>query len=124
MKNFLHRNMTALIATLMMALAMSVALFGLAPTYAAEQRAMIFSKTYDPASVATAVQTSTTVPAPGAILGDTCTTSFSLDQALVDFTCYISAAGTATVLVKNGTAGTIDLASGTVRVFIYPRGAR
>lgn len=94
------------------------------PAHALEPRMQIFSKTYDPASVATNVQTSTTVPSPGAKLGDTCLASFSLDAALVDFTCYVSAAGTATVLVKNGTAGTIDLASGTVRIFIYPKGTR
>lgn len=94
------------------------------PAHALEPRMQIFSKVYDPASVATAVQTSTTVPAPGSKLGDTCLASFSLDAALVDFTCYVSVAGTATVLVKNGSAGTVDLASGTVRVFIYPKGTR
>lgn len=87
-------------------------------------RVSVFSKTYDPASVATTAQTSTTVSAPGAALGDTCSPSFSLDQALVEFTCYISAAGTATVLVKNGTAGTVDLASGTLRVFVFPKNTR
>lgn len=94
------------------------------PAHALEPRMQVFSKTYDPASVATTVQTSTTLSAPGSKLGDACQASFSLDAALVDFTCYISAAGTATVLVKNGSAGTVDLASGTVRVFIYPRGTR
>ena len=87
-------------------------------------RVNVFSKTYDPASVATTAQTSTTIATPGAVLGDTCSPSFSLDQALVEFTCYISANGTATVLVKNGTAGTIDLASGTLRVFVFPKNTR
>lgn len=94
------------------------------PAHALEPRMTVFSKTYDPASVATTVQTSTTVTAPGAKMGDKCLASFSLDAALVDFTCYVSVAGTATVLVKNGSAGTVDLASGTVRVFIYPKGTR
>ncbi len=94
------------------------------PAHALEPRMQIFSKTYDPASVATTVQTSTTVAAPGAKLGDGCIASFSLDAALVDFTCYVSVAGTVTVLAKNGSAGTVDLASGTVRVFVYPRGTR
>ena len=96
----------------------------MASAFANPPRQAVFSKTYDPPSIATVTQASTTVPAPGASLGDTCSPSFSLDQALIEFTCYVSAAGTATVILKNGTAGTLDLASGTLRVFIFPKNTR
>lgn len=101
------------------------ALIALAPQARADDaRVTVFSKTYDPPSILTTAQSSTTVPAPGAALGDMCSASFSLDASLVNFTCYISAAGTATVLVKNGHTGTVDLASGTLRVFVRSKGTR
>lgn len=103
---------------------MLLSVVAMAPVAANPARQVVFSKTYDPPSIATVTQASTTVPAPGAALGDTCSPSFSLDQALIEFTCYISAAGTATVILKNGTAGTLDLASGTLRVFIFPKNTR
>ena len=53
----------------------------------------------------------------GAALGDQVTgVSFSLDQQLIDFHGYVSAADTVTVILRNNTGGAIDLASGTLRV--------
>lgn len=89
-----------------------------------EQRVAVFSATYDPASLADGVGATTTVAAPGSKLGDQCAPSFSLDLQGILLTCYISAAGTASVRFQNESAGTLDLASGTLRVFIYSKGTR
>ncbi len=88
--------------------------------HAAEPAPYYCSKTYDPASLTTLTQTSTTITCPGVALGDFVQGSFSISQALVTFTYYVSAANTVTVLVVNGSAGTIDLGSGTARVRVIP----
>ena len=75
--------------------------------------------TWDPASVNAGAQTSTTVTVDGAQLGDEVTCSFSLDLQLMQLTGYVSAANTVTVVLRNGTAGTIDLSSGTLRVSVW-----
>ena len=72
--------------------------------------------TWDPANLAAGAQTSTTVTLTGAALGDIAAASFSLDLQLMQLTAYVSAANTVTVVLQNGTAGAIDLASGTLRV--------
>ena len=96
-----------------------------APAHAEVDRMRIVSKTYDPASMATLTGTSTTVTVPGVVLGDACVAASStIDAALIAVTCYISAADTVTIRLFNGTAGTIDLASSTWRVFVWPKGTR
>lgn len=92
--------------------------------YAVDARVQVVAKTYDPASQATLTGTSTTVTVPGAVLGDECGVSSSIDTALITASCYVSAAGVVTIRLFNGTAGTIDLASSTWRVFVFPRGSR
>lgn len=84
-------------------------------------RAAIFSATYDPASLADGVGATTTVAAPGAALGDSCIASFSLDLQGILTTCYISAANVASVRFQNETTGTLDLASGTLRVRVFSK---
>ena len=74
------------------------------------------STTWDAPSVASGAQTTTTVTVTGAALGDLCLVSFSLDLQGMQLTAYVSSANTATVVLRNGTAGSIDLASGTLRV--------
>lgn len=71
--------------------------------------------TWDPANVAAGAQVSTTVTVTGAALGDEVTCSFNLDLQLMQLTGYVSAANTVTVILRNGTAGGINLASGTLR---------
>jgi hypothetical protein len=73
------------------------------------------SATYDPPSIASAGQATTTVPVPGAALGDYATASFSLDLQAIELSAYVNVADTVTCIFKNGTAGAIDLASGTLR---------
>lgn len=75
--------------------------------------------TWDPGNLIAAAQTSTTVTLTGAALGDEVTCSFSLDLQLLQLTGYVSSANTVTVILQNGTAGPIDLASGTLRVSVW-----
>ncbi len=77
------------------------------------------SKTYDPPNINGGAQASTTVTVTGAIMGRFAIASFSLDLQLIELSAYVSAADTVTVLFKNGTAGAIDLASGTLAVRVF-----
>lgn len=75
--------------------------------------------TWDPPSVAAGAQTTTTVAVSGAVLGDPVTVGFSLQLQTMQLTGYVSTAGTVTVVLQNGTAGAIDLGSGTLRVGVW-----
>lgn len=74
------------------------------------------SKTYDPPSLGAGVSTSTTVTVSDASLGDFAIASFSLDLQGIMVTAYSQGGDTVTVVFFNRTAGTIDLASGTLTV--------
>lgn len=75
--------------------------------------------TWDPGNLIATAQTSKTVTLTGAALGDEVTCSFSLDLQLLQLTGYVSSANTVTAVLQNGTAGAIDLASGTLRVSVW-----
>jgi hypothetical protein len=79
--------------------------------------------TYDPPSLATgAIGAATTVTVTGAALGDFVeNVSFSIDTQGVELGARVSAANTVTIIPRNPTAGTIDLASGTLRVQVRRR---
>lgn len=77
------------------------------------------SKTWDPASLATGTQTTTTVTATGAVLGDYAMASFSLSTAGLILRADVTAADTVTVVLLNMTGGTVDLASGTLKVRVW-----
>jgi hypothetical protein len=77
------------------------------------------SKTYDPPSLTTGTQTTTTVTVTGAVLGDYARSSFSLDLQGLTMSAYVSAADTVTVVTLNITGGTLDLAGGTLRVRVW-----
>lgn len=64
------------------------------------------------------------VAAPGAILGDACIASLPVDAVDMLVTCYIQAAGMAEIRVQNESTASSDLAAGTARVFVLPRGTR
>jgi len=75
------------------------------------------SATYDPPSLADGAGTTTTVTVTGAALGDFVTgVSFSLDLQGITLSAYVSAANTVAVRFQNESGGTLDLASGTLRV--------
>lgn len=92
------------------------------PAIARDAPIQIYSATYDAASLADGVGETTTVTIPGAVLGDACVASLGVSAAGITITCYISAANTASVRLQNESAGTLDLASTTLRIFILRKG--
>ncbi len=74
---------------------------------------------WNPPTVAAGAQTTTTVAVIGAAIGDTVTVGFSQDLQGTQLTAYVSAPGVVTVVLRNGTAGAIDLASGTLRCDVW-----
>lgn len=80
------------------------------------------SVTYDPPSLAAGVAANTTVTVTGAAVGDTVlATHTSVETAATSWvvTGYVSAANTVRVVILNGTGGTVDLGSGTLRVQVF-----
>jgi hypothetical protein len=74
--------------------------------------------TYNPASLVDGAGATTTIAVGGAQLGDRVEATFSLDLQGILLTAWVSAAGTVSVRFQNETGGTIDLASGTLKVFV------
>jgi hypothetical protein len=73
----------------------------------------------NPASLTTGTSTTTsTITVTGAALGDAAWGSFSLDLQGILLSVWVSAANTVGYRFCNFTGGTIDLASGTVRVWV------
>lgn len=72
------------------------------------------SKVFDWPSIAAGGQSSTTVTVTGAAFGDFVGCSMSIDLQLLRMSAYVSAADTVTAVLQNGTAGAIDLGSGTL----------
>ena len=72
--------------------------------------------TYDPPALNNGVGTTMTLTCTGAALGDVVTASFSLNLQGVMLSAWVSAANTVAVHFFNASGGTLDLASGTVRV--------
>jgi hypothetical protein len=79
------------------------------------------SVTWDPASLTAGTQTTTTVAVTGAALGDVVVVGFDKDLQGMQLTAYVSSANTVTVVLRNGTAGTLDLASGILSVDVWKR---
>jgi len=75
--------------------------------------------TLDVGSLADAAGSSDTITVPGVVLGDVVIGfSFGVSLAGITATAYVSAADTVTIRVQNESAGTVDLASTTVRVVV------
>jgi len=74
------------------------------------------SETYDPPSLTTGTGATSTFIVGGAALGDYVQASFSNDLQGIVLTGYVTSPGFVAVRFQNGTGGTIDLASGTVKV--------
>lgn len=91
---------------------------------AAVGKVLTGQKTYDPPSMAAgATGAPTTVTVTGAALGDFVVgVSFSLDTQGIEMAARVSAPDTVTILPRNPTAGTIDLASGTLTVRVRKAG--
>jgi len=76
--------------------------------------------TYDPPSLADGAGTTTTVTCTGAALGGFASASFSLDLQGITLSAYVSATNTVSVRFQNESGGTLDLASGTLKVRVDP----
>lgn len=73
------------------------------------------SKTWDPTSLTSFTETSTTVTVTGAAVGDIAScgqTTITAD--LLQLNCYVSADDTVRVVLRNISSGTIDVTSGTL----------
>jgi len=93
--------------------------------HADEARVMIFSEAYTTAfDLADGAGATESVTAPGAVLGDACLASLSVDAVGMTITCSVSAANTVKVRVQNESAGATDIAPGTLRVFVFPKGTK
>lgn len=79
------------------------------------------SATYDLASLVDGAGATTTVTATGAALGDFALVSHSLDLQGISCTAWVSATNTVSVRFQNETTGTLDIASGTIRVRVLPQ---
>jgi len=77
------------------------------------------SATYDPPSLASGTQATVTITVTGAAVGDFVLASFSNDLQGIILSAQISAADTGKATFLNMTGGTLDLASGTVRVRVW-----
>lgn len=81
-----------------------------------------YSGSYDPASMAAGETTSTTVTVTGAVMGDYVIASHTQNLAGCILSAYVSAPNTVTVLLLNTTAGTVNIAVGTLNVAILRKG--
>ncbi len=75
-----------------------------------------YSGSWDPASISAGSSVSTVVTVTGAALGDFAQASFSLDITGCLIHAFVSATNTVTVVLQNITGGSINLASGTLRI--------
>ena len=85
---------------------------------APEIGAKVASVTYDPPSLATAAQQSTTVTLTGAKLGDNINVSFNQPLQGTRMWGEVTATNTVTVYHRNDTGAAVDLPSGTLTVKI------
>jgi len=80
------------------------------------------SATYDPASITDGALTSTTLTVPCS-LGDMVMFSHATDPLDTIGTCYVSATNTVTVQYLNETGGTVDIASGLLKAYVFNESA-
>ena len=81
-------------------------------------RRLIAEVTVDPASLTTGARVAATVTIGGVKVGDFAVASFDPMDADISLTAQVTAADTVVVWFHNLGAGTVDLASGTLRVLI------
>lgn len=81
-------------------------------------RKLSVSSTVDPTSIAIGGSLAATVAVTGASMGDIVQVTFSLDLQGLTLTGYVSAPDTVTYVLANNTAGAINLAVGSFRVFV------
>lgn len=89
---------------------------GSSPAANLKNKQVVGSTTYDPISLVDGAGVTATVSARGAQLGMVASASFSLDTQGITVTAWVNSANNISVRFQNETGGTIDLASGTLRV--------
>lgn len=77
------------------------------------------STTYDAPNIVVGGQAVTTISVPGAELGDFVLASFSIASTGLTITAYVGATGSVTVVLYNGTASDVNMASGTLRAKVF-----
>jgi hypothetical protein len=78
-----------------------------------------YKGTYDLTSLVDAAGATATYTVPGVALGDfVLAVSLGVDVAGISVTAYVSAANTVSVRYQNESAGTLDLASTTIRILV------
>lgn len=73
---------------------------------------------YDPPSLINGARHTQAITVTGSALGDMARATYSLDLQGITMDAWVSSAGTVTVLFQNNTGGTIDLATGTIKVWV------
>jgi ribosomal protein L18E len=104
--------------------AVAVAVCAAPAAIANTDRVRVVSATINAGSLADAAGETQTVAVPGAVLGDACLASAGVTVAGITVTCFISAADVASIRIQNESGGTLDLASTTWRIFLFPKGTR
>lgn len=79
------------------------------------------SAAYDPASLVDAAGTTTTLALQGAELGDIALASLGVDLQGILVNAWVSASNVVSIRLQNETAGTLDLASSTLRVMVLKK---
>jgi hypothetical protein len=123
--HYIRKNFAAL--TAIAAAMVAVALLSVYPPTDAQAQAFpnVYSAAYTTAfDLSDAAGATVVVNAPSAALGDFCLASVSVDIVDATLTCYIQAAGKAEVRFQNESGTSTDLAGGTVRVIVFPKGTR
>ena len=77
-----------------------------------------FKFNYDPANLVDGAGETTTYTTKGAELGDFVVISFNKDLSGITATGYVSASGTTSVRLQNESGGTLNLASGSIKIII------
>jgi len=86
-------------------------------------RGLEASETYDAGSIADGDEEVGEITVTGAVLGDFCLASLSIDVADLNIVASVTAADTVTYQLLNNTGGDVNLASATVKVRVLPQGA-
>ncbi|MHA2069288.1 MAG: hypothetical protein ACXABY_33425 [Candidatus Thorarchaeota archaeon] len=81
------------------------------------------SETFDATSLVDGAQETEDMTVTGAALGDYVLVSLGVDIVDLYITATVTAADTVTVVLRNESTGTIDLASATLRVLVISRAA-
>lgn len=83
------------------------------------RRVEVFSETHDFGNLVDGAGETGSISAVGSELGDSCTASVGVDIVDMTLTCYVQAANTIEYRLQNESGGAADLASTTVRVFLF-----